>query len=128
MCARVHAGATRGAAGEVDPPACPESDSSLRADLGATTRIRASLCEDGDLGSSPYGFRILTPEAAKKAALEEDRRANPGTVVQREPLNVRNQGFVDSKSIQRSPSSVHIFTVCRRRINQYFENLNLNFK
>lgn len=123
MCARVHAGATRGAASEVDPPGRPESDSPLRADLGATTRIRAPLYEDGDLGSSLYGFRILTPEAAKKAALEEDRRANAGTVVQREPLNVRNQGFVNGTSIQRSPSSVHIFTVCRRRSNHYFENL-----
>jgi len=58
------------------------------ADLNALSARDALVCDVSDVGLAANGFGIVTPQASKRASLEEHRRANSWSVVYGEALHV----------------------------------------
>ena len=63
---------------------------SVRAHLEAVPAIDALVRIEHDLGSKADALRVLAPEAAERAALQEDGRADAWSVVDGEPLDVED--------------------------------------
>ena len=67
-----------------------ERDRPFRAGRLAVSAIEAPSFPPQQLLGGCYAFRVLAPWAAQRAALEEDRRANTGTVMDGISLDVEN--------------------------------------
>jgi hypothetical protein len=58
--------------------------------------MTAPLVADHQFRLEPQTLRIMTPLATERATLEEDRRADSGTVMDRITLNVKDQAVEHS--------------------------------
>ena len=63
----------------------------LLADCQAFAAQDAQLGEELNLGLALETFRVMAPEAAQRAAAQEDCSADTGTIVDRETLNIENK-------------------------------------
>jgi hypothetical protein len=62
----------------------------VRAGTQAVQAADAAVFVKRQLGLFRFGFGIMAPKAAERAALQKNGRADPGAIVQGKPLYIKN--------------------------------------
>jgi hypothetical protein len=83
-------------------------DGVMRADCSAGSAESAAIRGVEDLGLERLTFGIVTPPAREGAALEEDSRANAGSVVDGKTHDIKDEGGLSVPDHKRLYSEIKI--------------------